>query len=892
MITAIESIKYIDIYAALLFLSLIVLGVLLIKNNRTRELYKNQALTLSTIYKTLPDFVYTKDIKGLYTSSNHLFEEFTGLSESELIGKRPTQVASFSDEIAGLFLDMDRKVLSEGIIDRMETWLTFPDNSHRFFEIVKVPLFHNDKLVGLIGIERDITERKEVEDAAQEASRAKSDFLAKMSHEIRTPMNAIVGMTELALREDNLVSAREHILTVKQAGANLLSIINDILDFSKIETGNLEIIPATYSFSSLVSDVINIIRIRVVDSQVCFAVNLDSNIPNLLFGDETRIRQILINVLGNAVKYTEDGFVSLTVIGEIVSESDINLIIDVTDSGRGIKPENIGKLFEAFVQVDTASNKGIEGAGLGLTITHNIVKAMNGDISIESEYGQGSTFKITLPQKIVSPEKLAAVASPDEKNVIVYENREIYADSIAFALGNLGVDFTLVSNDSELSAKITNHEYSFIFISYAIFEKNRNIISEFAPNAKVVLLSEFGHTVPYKELDVLVMPAHSISIADILNGVTGSYSYSDVKETIVRFTAPDARVLIVDDINTNLKVAEGLLLPYEMQVDLCGGGAQAIEAVKSKRYDLVFMDHKMPVIDGVEATMRIRALGNETSEFNVSDKLYYENVPIIALTANAVSGIPEMFMVSGFNDFLSKPVDTIRLNTALEKWIPKEKQRKHISVSPDDARGRAAGKVFDIAGVDISKGIDMTGGEVGCYLQTLAVYSADSREKIKAVKACLDDNNLPLYTIHIHALKGASASIGADKLAEAAGYLEKAGEDQNLAFIESHNNRFLMQLERLLCDIDDALIKYNVTETEEGGLGALGQDALYNVLTELKAALKNMDAAAINSAANRLSGFFASEDAGPALRNISESILIGDYDEAGGHIEALLQLQN
>ncbi|GBU23492.1 sensor kinase [Fibrobacteria bacterium R8-3-H12] len=374
------------------------------------------------------------------------------------------------------------------------------------------------------------------------ASKAKSDFLAKMSHEIRTPMNAIIGMAELALREQTSDAAREHIITIKQAGANLLSIINDILDFSKIESGKLGIVPSNYLFSSLIKDVISIIKMRIVGSNLSFVVDIDPNIPNSLFGDETRIRQALLNVLSNAVKYTKKGFISFSASGEITGDT-VLLTIEIADSGIGIKPEDLKKLFGEFVQVDMASHKGVEGTGLGLAITKNLIKMMNGDISVQSEYGKGSTFTIKLPQKIRSDESLDIA-----KN-----------DSIA-----------------------------------------------------------------------------------------------------IKFSAPKAKILVVDDMGTNLKVAEGLMRPYKMQIDTCLSGIEAIEKIKADNYDLVFMDHMMPEMDGIEATKIIR----ET----------HANLPIVALTANAVSGTREMFLSNGFNDFLSKPIDIVKLNSILEKWIPKEKQ--------------------------------------------------------------------------------------------------------------------------------------------------------------------------------------------------------------------------
>ncbi|MCL2270186.1 MAG: transporter substrate-binding domain-containing protein [Treponema sp.] len=654
------------VFISILFLMVIFLVILFIKTHRMRDNYRKQAATLSAIYKSLPDVVFCKDLNGKYTSCNKKFEEVIGKNESEIIGKTDLEIFPAYQEMASQFIAEDYELFNGHKTITVEKNVPFIDRSQRFRQVIKTSLIQNGKLMGLLGISKDITNLHEAVEAAQEASRAKSDFLAKMSHEIRTPMNAIIGMTELALRTDELSVAREHIITVKQSGANLLSIINDILDFSKIETGKLEIIPGDYHFSSLLYDVINIIRMRVLDSQVRFVVNINSAIPNALIGDEIRIRQIMLNVLGNAVKYTDKGFVSFTIFGEITGEDTVNLIMDVTDSGKGIREEDIKNLFVEYAQFDLESNRGTEGTGLGLAITQGMVKAMGGAISVKSEYGKGSTFTITLPQKIRSHEPIAVVKNPEGKNAIVYERREIYANSIVFTVDNLGVDCALVSNNEELYEKMKTNEYTFIFISFVLYRENQETISKFGSKTKIVVLTEFSETIPDNYLNIITMPVHPVSIANILNGETDNFSYGNSNEMIVRFTAPDVHVLIVDDVITNLKVAQGLLLPYKMHVTLCKSGKMAIGAIKNNRFDLVFMDHRMPEMDGIEATQRIRAMQNEDP--------YYGEVPIIALTANAVSGTEAMFLESGFNDFLSKPIDTVRLNTILEKWIPKEKR--------------------------------------------------------------------------------------------------------------------------------------------------------------------------------------------------------------------------
>ena len=565
------------------------------------------------------------------------------------------------------------KTTEEGCVQLEWAHLT-ADGEDLPTELTFVRIEHGDTIM-FVAYVHDLREKRKMEklrlEILEESNRAKSRFLARMSHEIRTPMNAIIGMAELALRSDKLSTAHEHIFTVKQAGTSLLAIINDILDISKIESGKFELTPHDYLLSSLLDDVVSIIRMQTIESHLRFIVNVDINIPDSLYGDEVRIRQVLLNLLGNAVKYTDSGgLVALRIRGEMDGENMINLTIDVQDSGIGIRKDDIQSLFYEYTQLGREKSNVVEGTGLGLAISKHIVEAMGGDIRVRSDYGKGSTFTATFPQKVAmdSGKSLVRVENAKEKSVLVYEDRDIYAESLLSTMDNLGVECTSVCDGADLLEKLAGGKYAFAFISFGLYKKNIEAVAKLETQTKIVILTEFGEAVQESKMIVLTMPTHSLSVANILNDERESFLYRGRTEFTTSFTATDATVLVVDDVITNLKVMEGLLSPYGVQVSLCKNGPMAIDAIKNNRYDMVFMDHRMPGMDGVEATERIRRLD--------ADDGYYAKVPIVALTANAVSGMREFFLDNGFDDFMHKPVDTIKLNSVLEKWIPKDKQQK------------------------------------------------------------------------------------------------------------------------------------------------------------------------------------------------------------------------
>jgi len=713
---------------------------------------------------------------------------------------------------------------------------------------------------------------------ALQASTSKSNFLAKMSHEIRTPMNAITGMAELALREKMPQTVHEHILTIKQAGNNLVSIINDILDFSKIEAGKLEIIPNNYLLSSLLNDTVNIIRTRLVEKPLRFFTNIDGNIPNSLIGDEVRLRQILLNLLSNAVKYSEKGYIGLTITIDKRDNKQVWLKIVVADTGKGIKPEDQTKLFDEFVQVDMKKNQSVEGTGLGLAITKRLCIAMGGNISMESEYGRGSVFTVIIPQLIEAQTPLAAVEEPKKKKVLVYEGRINYAKSICWTLENLKVPFTMVTDYDVFSAALYREEWYYVFSGYGLYEKINPLMEKpdaaFCKGKKpsLALMVEWGTEAYIPGVRFVSIPVQSLSIANVLNGREDNKGYFK-NSGIIRFSFPRARLLVVDDIATNLKVVEGLLAPYRAQTDTCMNGLQAIELVKQNEYDIVFMDHMMPEMDGLETTAVIRAWEKEQQK---TDENPRKQIPIIALTANAVVGMREMFIENGFNDFLSKPIDVSKLDEMLDRWIPKDKKEKEIENEDQGTNSY----IPVIPGVDTVKGITMTGGTAAVYLKVLSLFCKDVDERMPLLQRTPETDNLHLFITNVHAIKSASASIGVREISDQAAELEAAGKAADTAFIREHLPAFVRRLSELVKNISAVIAPATEGNSTADTNSKADISAYIPAFRELADALKSKKISDIKHILNMLDQQTQDLKVKKIIEEISNQVLMTEFDNA------------
>jgi signal transduction histidine kinase/CheY-like chemotaxis protein len=501
---------------------------------------------------------------------------------------------------------------------------------------------------------------------ARQANLTKSVFLARISHEIRSPMNASIGITELLGRRGPQLpaKARTYVSNVRQAGGNLLSIINDVLDLSKIESGKFEIVEAPYRLNLVVSDVINIAGVWLMEKPVRFEVRVAASIPDRLVGDATRVRQVILNLLSNAVKYTDSGHISLDVSWQPWGSSPPRLIVKVSDTGIGIKNEDLGRLFQEFVRLDQRSHKKTQGTGLGLAIVKSLCQLMGGDVEVLSRFERGSVFMVHFPQGVDDPAPLAKVEGRESKSVLLYERRPLFAQSTEAALRDLGVEHASVSTEEAFVEAAESGGHTHAILPISLYQSIPQAARERLSRMSTAVTTEDIHTFQAENVWFLYLPTYSRPLADFLNNVPAPLPEQAVPaQAQIGFTAPKARVLIVDDLQTNLMVMEGLLAPYGLTVDLCHSGAEAVERVKEGPYDLVFMDHMMAGMDGLEAAKIIRGLGGER----------FKAMPIVAMTANVSSGAQAMYQAEGMSDYLAKPIETPTLSSILLKWLPCEK---------------------------------------------------------------------------------------------------------------------------------------------------------------------------------------------------------------------------
>jgi PAS domain S-box-containing protein len=638
------------------------------------------------LLRACADIIFVLDKNMDVALAADTFVSFLGLSDLGEVLNHPAEsllaLKMSSDQVESI-IGRCRAVLETVVPISFTQRFQLSDGSWIITDCVFSPAVEkNGALQGVVCIIHDITELYHAKEKAESASIAKGTFLANMSHEIRTPMNAIKGMIDLLLRTNLDDVQQNYARNLSRASGALLTIINDILDFSKIDANKMEITVLPYDFSILLSDVAEMTQIRVAEKGIEFYTDIDPSIPRRLVGDDVRIRQILLNLLGNSVKFTQQGYIKLSVSlvppdappslsGENARNGQALLSFTVEDTGPGIKEEDIPHLFQAFSQMDAKKHHGIQGSGLGLAITRRLAELMGGTVRLTSAYGRGSAFTCVIPQTVDSAEPLAVVYKPQNKKVALLAEG-LQGDNLESKLKKLGVP-TCRAESLREAAKMPLENCTHLIYQYKLVRKEFEREYDREPSIAAYIPEPPAHRFVVKhpqdvsESDsdpVLVEPVLITSLAQAINNSPEEepdfqYSSGDV---LGSFKAPDASVLVVDDNEINLIIASELLKQYGIKADTAQSGEKALRMMDAKRYDLVFMDHMMPDMDGIETTAMIRERGG-----------WLGTVPVVALTANAISGMRDFFLSKGMNDFVSKPIELEILNRVLHTWLPPEK---------------------------------------------------------------------------------------------------------------------------------------------------------------------------------------------------------------------------
>lgn len=621
--------------------------------------------------------------------------------------------------------------------------------------------------------------------AVEKAEKARDIFLANMSHELRTPINTILGLNELILRESQEEAVKEYARDIRQAGNILLALVSDILDFSKLEADKMDLTEGIYDVSSLLNDLINSISVQLRRKKLDLVLDIAQDIPYKLFGDEIHIRQIVGNLLSNAVRYTEKGRITLHVSWKELPKDSVEMYVIVKDTGSGIKDEDIPKLFRAFQRMDSATRSKEDRTGLGLAITQRLIEMMGGKLDVQSVYGKGSAFSFRIVQKIVDREPLGD------------------------------------------------------------FEKQ------------------------YKD------------------------SLRSIEDYHEKFIAPMGRILIVDDNAMNLAVAQGLLKGTRLQIDVAASGEECLELIKRKTYHLICMDHMMPVMDGVQTLHAIRALEGNPSR----------DIPVIALTANAVAGARELYLKEGFQDYLTKPIDADKFENMLIEYLPSNvvylTNNRNISNEYEQTQEDGDGE-FDIResqlylmGFNLRNGLRYMGGDKALYGKVLRDFHSILQEKETALKDFLQKGDMPGYTIIVHSLKGNARNVGADDLADEAFELEKMAKAGQLEDVTVRSPILFGMMNtmrnslRVYLETEDAGEKTGQQEPEES-VGSITEDEWVRALHELAARLDDFDGESAAIKLRELKRYDRPETDKKMLRLCEKAIKDYAYDIALEVVNAVL----
>lgn len=742
-------------------------GYILTKFEITAEI-KPKAI-LEALMDSASDAIAIVNPDGIIEYASQSLVKTLGFGEWRSLVNQPWH---FLFQNAGMDVSKYSELFGDNLgVSKKGTILFDTSMGKTFMNYQSDPLNYQKQNFGVITIATNTTEMVDAREKAELAVRAKAAFLANMSHELRTPMNAVIGMNELLSRTTLSDIQKNYVSYIRSSATMLLSIINDILDFSRIEDRKMELSALPYDINSILQDVINLVSLKVAEKELSFTVDLDPSIPATLIGDEIRVKQILINLLNNAVKFTSQGEVNLSVIAlPSVDKKRVRLIFKIRDTGIGIPKNKQGELFERFSRIDSKQAAPVEGTGLGLSICKGLVTLMDGVMKVESEEGVGSIFTAEIDQRITQPGlPIAVFENVGTKSVLIYDLDRATVASIRKMTEKAGIDADFCEGYEDFFSRLTpeRFHYTHVIFEYKTGYERALQATVRHPTVKwlsLLSMTDFMGKGKTQAIDFIFKPLVLPAFARFIQGQTIDFSVSfPLVNTFgidpAYFRTTNMRVLVVDDSDVNRKVADGFLQILDVRVDEAESGQEALLKVSRNTYDLILMDHMMPIMDGLEATEKIRQLPG------------YEKIPIIALTANSGLTYSDQYRKAGMNDTLYKPIEFNAFVACMKKWLPSPKHIHATQKESDPVLPAQADNWID--GLDKKSGIAFTGSEKNLGM-ILKIFNRSSPKLLDQLETSRHSGNAAQFRVAVHSLISTTANIGAIGVSDASRKLEQA----------------------------------------------------------------------------------------------------------------------